>query len=109
MGHQISSPSPSRQRRYDPTPASTRKGTATRANTTTMRQRLMTRLLAPPPLVPPEPRSQALLGNARPRSSASRDSEPSRSVGLPSGAGATKQSFGASRSQAELGNEGSDS
>jgi hypothetical protein len=51
------------------------------------------------------PRSQAELGNARPRSSASLGGCSDSGLRFWSGVGATKQSFGASRSQAELGNE----
>src|SRR5262249_19310290 len=51
------------------------------------------------------PRSQVLLGNARPRGSASRARFPGGQFGSLSGVGAAKRSFWASRSQAELGNE----
>src|SRR5262249_13960698 len=51
------------------------------------------------------PRSQALLGNARPRSSASWGRCSISGLRSWSGVGKTKQSFGTSRSQAELGNE----
>src|SRR5438552_12082460 len=57
------------------------------------------------PLVPLPPRSQALLGNARPRSSASRGQRTCQVLRFCRDVGATKQSFEAVRSQAELGNE----
>src|SRR5262245_63910670 len=51
-------------------------------------------------------RSQALLGNTKLRSSASSGGVPPGDVNFSHGVGATKRSFEAGRSQAELGNEG---